>query len=196
MKEFTYSLSFKDKKVDTSKLTPHHQRYCDEYKSLALDFNEIVFQYCYVVFFTPISPLVPLLSFIMIFGKKHIDVFKLFKYFNVLMIEKANGILVYNIIFRIIFYIGLVTNISILLFSDSGLNNMDNHLKLAIIFIYTHLVLFISYLFNFDFQPEWIKNKHFIEDIYEDKFYFLGKNYLFLLINIKQYIRFKGFTSF
>ena len=95
------------------------------------------------------------------------------------MIEKTNGILVYNIIFKIFSYVGLVVNICILLYSNSGLKHMDIHIKFAIIFIYTHLVLLVSYLFPFKFVPEWMKNKEKIVDIYEDKFYDLGI-YLFI----------------
>lgn len=100
------------------------------------------------------------------------------------MIEKANGILTYNIIFKIFFYIGLVTNISILLFSDADLNNMDYHLKFAIIFFYTHFIFLVSYMINFDFLPEWMKNREILNDMYEDKYLKKGKGIICFLLKI------------
>lgn len=157
-------------RVDTEIHGAHHQRYCEAYDSLAEDFNEIVFQFCYVAFFSSASPFVPLISFATILMRKNIDVYKIFHNLNVLMIQKANGILVYNLIFQIFYYIGLITNVSVVLFSNSRLNDLDNHLKFAIILVFIHAVLLFGYLFSFSLKPGWLKNKDILNDLYEQQY--------------------------
>ena len=166
----SYICEFEDVRVDTTEHEAHHQRYCEAYDSLAEDFNEIVFQFCYVAFFSSASPFVPAISFATILMKKNMDVYKIFHNLNVLMTQKANGILVYNLIFRIFYFIGLITNVSVVLFSNSELNDLDTYIKFAIVLIFVHLVLVFAYLFDISFKPDWLKNKDILLDIYKQKF--------------------------
>lgn len=148
----------------------HHQRMSSPYLSLSEDFNEMVFQFCYVAFFSSASPLVPLISLGITLIKKNIDIYKICNYKKVNIIQKAKGIQVYNIIFRVFYYVGLLTNITVVLFSNASLKNLDLHLKFIIMLIFINLILFISYLIKISCKPNWFKNRFLIANIYDKKF--------------------------
>jgi len=148
----------------------HHQRMCNPYISLTEDFNEMVFQFCYVAFFASACPLVPLIALGINLIKKNIDVYKICNYKKVNMIQKAKGIQVYNTIFRVFYYIGLISNIAVVLFSNPSLANLDTHIKFIIMLIFINLILLISFMINFSCKPKWFKNRNLISNMYWDKF--------------------------
>ena len=175
--ERNYIIAFKEQRVDTSIQTAHHQRMCTPYESLAEDFNEMVFQYCYVAFFSSACPLVPLLALGINFIKKNIDIYKICNYKKFLMLNRSKGIGVYNIIFRVFYYLGLICNISVVLFSNSFLKDLDLHIKFIIMLVFLNFIIFLSFLLNIDTKPSWFKNKTLIESLYSRQ-YLKMSNYL------------------
>ncbi len=185
-----YIVSFKEQRVDTSMHSAHHQRMSSPYLSLTEDFNEMVFQFCYVAFFSSASPLVPLIALGINMIKKNIDVYKICNYKKVNIIQKAKGIQVYNLIFKVFYYLGLITNISVVLFSNPSLANLDLHLKFIIMLIFINLVLLISFMINLTCKPKWFKNRSSIANIYEYKYMKICKYFalLIILFSIKYFI--------
>lgn len=145
------------------------------YISLSEDFNEMVFQFCYVAFFSGACPLVPLISLAINFLKKNIDIYKICNYKKVNMIQQAKGIQVYNFIFKVFYYLGLISNITVVLFSNSSLNSMDLYVKFIIMVIFINFIMLISYLINISCKPAWFKNRGLLKNVCENKYFKAGK---------------------
>lgn len=174
--ERSYIVSFKQQRINTSLHSAHHQRMCNPYISLSEDFNEMVFLYCYVAFFSSASPLAPLISLGIIILKKNIDIYKICHYKKVNIIQKAKGIQVYSFIFKIFYYVGLLSNISVVLFSSSYWSQIRLFVKFLIMIVFINVVFLFSYFIRISCKPRWFKNKGLLEKIYYSQYFYSGKH--------------------
>lgn len=148
-----------------------YQNICDEYDTTMNDFIEIVIYFGYVSLFAVISPLTPLLVIILLYFERHVDTFKIVNLFRVTSIKKSDGIEVFSLIFKIIYFIGMTNSIAIIIFTE--LNKLDYPLasKIAIFAAVENLVLILMVGLKWNILPYWFSHRDLISQLYNKMFY-------------------------
>jgi hypothetical protein len=149
----------------------HHQKTSEEFSTLREDYNEMVIQFGYLTFFSVAAPITPFICFILTYIEKFVDSYKLFYLHRVTIIDQSNGIGLYNQLFKIWCFIGITTNIGLVLFTNPELHSMGTFKKFFIFFLVENFVILITYFLNMNILPDWFENKQFITSLYT-------KNYL------------------
>jgi hypothetical protein len=153
-------------------IVPHsieHQIICDEVDSLIDEYNELVILFGYVCFFGVSAPLTPTIIFMLTYLEKYTDSYKLFYLCRISIVEGTTGIEIYNSIFKVFYFIGMLTNIGIILFTNPHLidihaydngadirNNNDFIVKFIIFAMLENLILFIMKFINYNILPSCI----------------------------------------
>jgi hypothetical protein len=151
-------------------IQPHsieHQIICDEVDSLIDEYNELVILYGYVCFFGVAAPLTPTIIFFLTYLEKYTDSYKLFYLCRIAIIEGRPGIEIYNLIFKVFYFIGMLTNIGIVLFTNPHLidvdaykkgidvrNNQDFIVKFIIFAILENIILLLMRFINYNVLPK------------------------------------------
>ena len=164
-------LTHKDKNKDFSNQSLLHQYNCDDYTTYTKDMNQTIFLFCYIVFFSASCPLTPLLVLFIGFINKNYDAYKLFNFYKTGDLSKANGIGIYNDILQFFYYIGILSNISIVLFSNPEIKNLDLFFKFGILLAFINLILIFSYVININLLPGWFKNLFLYKIEYMKKYF-------------------------
>ena len=135
----------------------------------------------YVVFFSSAAPLTPLIAFgityikvNIILSQKLIDTYKLFNNKKVNIITGSNGIEIYNYLFTAFYFIGLLTNVAVVLFANPDLNKLDVYIKFVIFICVENAFVITIFLFNPNVLPHWFNNINLIKNQYYRKFYMKG----------------------
>jgi hypothetical protein len=113
---------------DQIEVVPHshvHQMLCDPMDTLIYDYNEMVIMFGYVCFFGVAAPLTPLIILVLSFIEKFVDSYKIFFTQRVTIIEGSSGIEIYNVILKVFYFIGMLTNIGLVLFTNPHLTNQE-----------------------------------------------------------------------
>jgi hypothetical protein len=150
-------------------IVPHsieHQIICDEVDSLIDEYNELVILFGYVCFFGVAAPLTPTIIFLLTYLEKYTDSYKLFYLCRLAIVEGSPGIEIYNLIFRVFYFIGMLTNIGIVLFTNPHLidvaaykdidirNNQDFIVKFIIFAILENILLLLMRFINYNILPK------------------------------------------
>jgi anoctamin-10 len=145
-----------------------HQIICEPCDSLMEEYDELVKLFGYVCFFSVSAPLTPAIIFILTYLEKFCDSYKLFYLSRITIIEGCTGIEIYNNIFKVFYFIGMLTNISLVLFTNPHLinteeyksldfrNNTDFIVKFIIFAILENFILFIMGFLDYNILPKCI----------------------------------------
>lgn len=97
---------------------------------------------------------------------------------RVTIIDGANGIGIYNDILYIFFYIGMMSNIGVVLFTNDHFKYQSYGIRIAIFLAAQNVFLLFSKLINWDILPHCnfiiilgIEDKSLIPILYEKKYY-------------------------
>ena len=155
-------------------ILPHtieHQLICEPYDELIGEYSEVLIQFGYVCLFSVAAPLTPLLVFVLLYLEKFVDTYKLFFLVRMNIKDGSNGLENYNTIIRVIIYLGLVTNIGIVVFTDKEFVVQDNLYR---VIAYAGIVLFMFIVFqiaHWNIIPSWFNLIEEIKELYYKKYF-------------------------
>ena len=103
-----------------------------------------------------------------------VNYYKIINLERVEFLEGAKGIEVYNKVIRIMFFIGMMVNVAIVLFSSPHfatitLTATQIKSKLLIFAVVENLVLVIMFYVNWNILPKWFRHIKLIKEIYQNK---------------------------
>lgn len=148
----------------------HHQINCSEYENYLEDFNQTIILFCFIVFFSASCPLTPLLVFILGFINKNYDAYKFFNVYRTNNLAKSDGVGIYNDLLSFFYYIGILTNISAVIFANPNLADMKLYVKFGILLGFTNLMLILTYVINIDLHPRWFDNLFIFKNGYKKQY--------------------------
>jgi anoctamin-1 len=150
--------------------SPQYQNLCNEYNTTMYDYIEIIILFGYVSLFSVACPLTPLLVMILLYFEKFVDTCKLFFLSRVTLNDKADGIEVFRLIFKIIYFIGMVNSIALVLFTQQTGKKYNLITKIVIFAGVENLILIMMMTLKFNKLPDWFENVTLIKDLYMRKF--------------------------
>ena len=146
---------------------------CKQKKYMTFDFTKKIIRFGYLCLFTVAAPLTPLIVLILNFMETLFDFYKLFFLYRVEIIDTAVGIGVFNSIIKTIYFIGMLTNVSLVLFTNPKFVDKSIEalvVKSLIFFILENVFLFFN-AFNYNSLPFWYTNLSEIKSLYIKKYY-------------------------
>lgn len=93
---------------------------------------------------------------------------------KVVLIEGANGIQIYNYLFTAFYYIGLLTNVAVVLFANPKLAKLDLYMKFVIFIAVENAFIIMIFIFRPNTLPHWFTNINLIKNQFNKKFYLKG----------------------
>jgi hypothetical protein len=139
-----------------------HQIICEEVDSLISEYNELIILFGYVCFFASAAPLTPALILVVAYVEKYTDIYKFYHLSRVSIIEGSTGIEIYNTIFKSFYFIGMLTNIALVLFTNPHFQIPENPdqdpiyimvKKIVIFVLLENIILFIMRFMNYRVLP-------------------------------------------
>ena len=175
--EYNYKKNSKHKIEEIKTHSVIHQLLCSETSTMIYEYNEMIINFGYVCLFSVTAPLTPIILLFLVWVEKLVDVFKIFFLVRISIIEEANGINIYNILAKSLMFIGMLTNIGMILFSkDLHFSKKLSHKLFAFICV-ENCILFLMYFLDYNLLPKWFDEEKDLKELY-DKKYFLrrGRN--------------------
>ena len=160
-----------------------HQLICTPKNNLINEFTQKMIRFGFVCLFSVGAPLTPLFVLIINIIESFADIYKLFNLLRVEIIDGSSGIGIYNTIFRNIYFIGTLINVSLILFTSPKLarldlylqkeitNNDDFIIKILIFAILENLILIYMNIYNFNILPIWFYHLGDLKVLYDKKYY-------------------------
>jgi len=108
---------------------------------------------------------------VLAFINKNYDAFKIFNFYKLSNLDKSGGIGIYKEILKFLYYIGILINISIVIFANPHNSDMRLYLKFGIILGFVNIILILSYVINVDMHPKWFDNLYLFESEYRKKYF-------------------------
>ena len=161
-------------RIQLSPQSIEHQVICYRITTMNFEYNDIVIQFGYVCLFSVAAPLTPLIMFVLAMLGRVVNYYKIINLERVEFVEGAKGIEVYNKVIRIMFFIGMMVNVAIVLFSSPHfatitLTATQIKSKLLIFAVVENLVLVIMFYVNWNILPKWFRHIKLIKEIYQNK---------------------------
>ena len=124
------------------------------------------------------------------FIENFIDIYKLIYIFRIENIDGSDGIGIYNTVFKILYFLGMLSNTALVLFTSPKFANLDLYLKtnitnnddfifkIVIFSIMENFMLIIMNLLDFDFESIWKYHLNELKSLYDKKYYSRDSNNL------------------
>ena len=164
-----------DENNEVTTLSPHsidHQMILDEYTDMIYEYSEIITDLGYLLIFGVVAPLVPLLVLLLVYVEKFFDTYKLFFLSRVKLLDKSNGLHIYNGIIKYIVYAGMLSNVAFLIFGDNYFMPTKNISYKIVLYCAVEFVIFILTLFvKWNILPSWFEYLDDIKEIYKKKYF-------------------------
>ena len=149
-----------------------HQMICNEYNLVLFEYSEMIINIGYVFLFAGIAPLVPVFIFLLGYLERAFDTYKIFFLERVNIINQSNGIEIYNTIFKIFIYLGLISNAAFVFFADNYfLPEQSTYNKINFYCLFVFVVFLMSTVFFWNILPPWFQYLEDIKELYQKKYY-------------------------
>jgi len=158
-------------KVSFEPHTLNQQIILPPFDGLICEYNELVIMFGYLCFFSISCPLTPLIVFALICVEKTVDTFKFFYLIRVSTIAGGKGLGIYNNIFTVFFFCGMIFSICSVVFTRRYLDNLDLYIKILLLLIFQSTLLICIYFFRWNILPRWFENRETINDKFISKYY-------------------------
>lgn len=150
-------------------IAPHsheHQMLCDDFHTFIYEYNEVIILFGYVCFFSVAAPLTPLIIFVLTYMERFVDSYKIFYLQRVLIISGSSGIEIYNSILKVFYFMGMLTNVALVLFTNPNLINVEEYqtkslldnndfiVKIIIFALLENLILIMIGCLNYNILPK------------------------------------------
>ena len=160
-----------------------HQILSNECYTLIYDYNKRLILFGFVCLFSVAAPLTPIISLILSYLEIYVDVYKIFNLNRIAIIEGASGIDIYNSVLKMFYFIGMLTSVALILFSNPHLLNLKYYVDFSILknkdfinkfilfAIIENVILFIMNTFNYNDLPYWFNYLSEYKSIYTKKYF-------------------------
>ena len=148
-----------------------YQNLCEEYNTTMNDYIELVISFGYVSLFSVVCPLTPFLVILLLFLERGVDTFKLVFLNRVTAINTADGIEVFSLIFKIIYFLGMTNSIGIIIFTELNDVEYSVAVKIAIFAAVENLVLILMIGLRWNKLPDWFIHIGLVKQLYNKMFY-------------------------
>ena len=156
-----------------------HQMICNEYSMVLFEYSEMLINIGYVFLFAGIAPLVPVFIFLLGYLERAFDTYKIFFLERVNIINQSNGLEIYNTIFKIFIYLGLISNAAFVFFADNYfLPEYSTYSKINFYALFVFVVFLMSTVFFWNILPPWFQYLEDIKELYQKKYYERDNNNL------------------
>ena len=156
-------------------LSPHsidHQMILDEYTEMISEYSEIMLDLGYLLLFGVVAPLVPVLVLLLVYAEKFFDTYKLFFLTRVKLLDRSNGLNIYNSVIKYIVYVGMLSNVAFLIFGDNYFMPTKNISYKIVLYCAVEFVIFILTLFvKWNILPSWFEYLDDIKEVYHKKYF-------------------------
>ncbi len=155
----------------------------NEYDTLIYDYNKRLITFGFVCLFSVAAPLTPIISLILSYLEIYFDVYKIFNLNRIPIIEGASGIDIYNTVLKMFYFIGMLTSVALILFSNPHLLNLKYYVdfsilknkdfinKFIIFAVIENVILFVMNAFNYNDLPNWFNHLSEYKSIYTKKYF-------------------------
>ena len=157
-----------------------HQMLCYPIKSMNFEYNNIINQFGYLCLFSVAAPLTPLFVFILALIGRVVGYHKLINYERVEILEGVKGIGLYKKMLNTMFFIGMLVNVAIVLFSsphfaEKTLSRHQIEFKMLIFALVENCFLIFVKFVDWNIYPKWFKYTKIIKELYLSKFFYKGE---------------------
>ena len=179
------SLSLKKQKLDLSPQSLEHQMICDTYNDLIYEYNEMICYLGYVLLFGVAAPLTPFIVLVFAYIEKYFDTYKIFFLVRVELVSMSKGLEIYNVIIQAFIYVGLLTNLAVIVFGDNLFLPDKNFEYKMTLYAMCEIPLFIiCMVMQWNIYPTWFRYVPEVKDLYNKKYYLRNsKNLPHLMLN-------------
>ena len=116
--------------------------------------------------------MVPVFIFLLGYLERAFDTYKIFFLERVNIINQSNGIEIYNTIFKIFIYLGLISNAAFVFFADNYfLPNFSLYAKINSYCLFVFCVFLMSIVLFWNIFPPWFQYLEDIKELYDKKYY-------------------------
>ena len=158
--------------------------YNESIDDLVPQFNEKIMRLGYILFFSVSAPLTPVIVLALNLVGCYKDLYEMLFYYRIGNVEQASGIGIYESIIKVFYFLGLMSNISIVLFTSPKLAKLDLYIrkkitqnddfiiKSLILTLMENLLLIIMNVIEVNFSPLWFNYVSELKDIYFKRYYY------------------------
>ena len=158
-------------KITVEPYSLDYQNLCEDYTTTMAEYIEVMILFGYICLFSVPCPLTPLIVMILLYFEKFVDAVKLFFLSRNTLLERADGIEIFRLIFKIIYFIGMLNSITYVLFSQEADCRYKTLTKIFIFAGTENLILILMLSFDFNSLPSWFENINVLRGLYFKKFF-------------------------
>lgn len=149
--------------------------FCERLSNIDLYYNKFITQFGYVCLFSVAAPLTPLIILVLVLLGRYTNFYCIINLKRVDSIECSNGIGLYNHILKGLLFFGIISNISIVLFSSHNFKKEtinENLIRIFFIFLAVaeNIIIIFAYLVNWNSLPNWFEYIDYIRETYMNKY--------------------------
>ena len=144
---------------------------CNELSTMIYEYNEMIINFGYVCLFSVTAPLTPIILLILVWVEKLVDVFKMFFLVRISIIEETTGINIYNDLAKSLMFIGMLTNVGMLLFSKDLSFSKKISYKLFAFICVENFILLLMYFLDYNLLPLWFDEEQELKELYDKKYF-------------------------
>ena len=165
------------------KYSIEYQILSNGYNTLIYDYNKRIIIFGFVCLFSVAAPLTPIFCLILSYLEIYVDVYKIFNLNRIAIIEGASGIDIYNSVLKMFYFIGMLTSVALILFSNPHLLNLKYYVDFSILknkdfinkfilfAIIENFILILMNTFNYNDLPNWFNHLSEYKSIYNRKYF-------------------------
>ena len=150
----------------------NNQKIITESDPMLYEYNKILILFGYICLFSASASLTPFGIFIVIWLYSQTDLAKKFKFERVNIIDKSNGIEIYNTLMKGLMFVGLVVNSGIIMFSEKFNTGTEWFYKVLGLLILENIIIIVYFLINCNILPYWFNYLNYLKQLYDSKYYF------------------------
>ena len=184
-----------------SPLSPHsidHQMILNEINDIRSEYSEIILDLGYLLLFGVVAPLVPILVLLLVYTEKFFDAYKFFFLSRIKLLDKSNGLNIYNNLIKYLVYVGMLSNVAFLIFGDNYFMPEKNLSYKIVLYCAVEFTIFILTVFvKWNILPSWFEYLDDIKEVYHKNYFRRDGKSLphLLLIKKKRYKKYKKYNQ-
>ena len=199
MAYYLYQSKFKNNNkiiANDKNYTIKYQMSCFKYDNLLIEYMQKIILFGYINLFLVAVPLCPLFIVLILILEYLLDSYKLANFIYMMNIRGAKGIEVYNMIIKIISFIGIMSNGGLILFTKQYQDNNNTFRNfhftelsgimrspIGIFALFENIILFFTSFISVNIEPKWFRHLEKYKSIYIEKYYNREKKKLPHLLN-------------
>ena len=187
---YFYQTKIKNKRnnkevISKNENSVRYQMTCFQYDNLLIEYMQKIILFGYTNLFFVAAPLAPIIIIFIIIVEYLLDSYKVANYLYIKNIGGATGIEIYNIIIKIISFIGIISNGGLILFTKQYEERKNNSFKyfnftelsgivrspISIFIVFENIILLFMSFISINVKPKWFTHLEKYKAIYKEKYF-------------------------